>query len=236
MVAGACFLWDYKLGFESTKYYTAAAVALYTILNGALTLWIWGVEKGNIYVGTSPSGEKVCRPQGPSCACLQPPDSLALLFPEQSPAAAKTLLLDFDLFCHKEECSDIQPHRNYHTQELSQVGDNQDLPPVHRVVRRGRPLHRGSVSDDSRDFRVYNWEGGRQEVCEGRGRSRGGSGPEVQRRDARYAGWFHIWRRGRKFDWELKWQEGREAAEGLVGPVPPLRVWSEPLDWDHIRF
>lgn len=59
LVAAACFLWDYKFGFESTKYYTAAAVVVYSILNSALTLWIWGKEKGIVYVGTAPSGEKV---------------------------------------------------------------------------------------------------------------------------------------------------------------------------------
>jgi signal peptidase complex subunit 2 len=58
-IAAACFLWDYKLGFESTKYYTAAAVTLYTLINTALTLWIMFREKGVIYEGTSPSGEKV---------------------------------------------------------------------------------------------------------------------------------------------------------------------------------
>ncbi|SPJ87894.1 related to signal peptidase 18 KD subunit [Fusarium torulosum] len=58
-IAAACFLWDYKLGFESTKYYTAAAVALYTLINTALTLWIMFREKGIIYEGTSPSGEKI---------------------------------------------------------------------------------------------------------------------------------------------------------------------------------
>ncbi|KAK1688384.1 microsomal signal peptidase 25 kDa subunit [Colletotrichum godetiae] len=59
LIAGACFLWDYQLGFDSTKYYTAAAVVLYSILNGALTLWIWLKEAGTVYEGTSPSGEKV---------------------------------------------------------------------------------------------------------------------------------------------------------------------------------
>lgn len=56
-VAGLCFLWDYKLGFEATKWYTAAAVAVYTLLNGALTAWILYVERGTVYVGTAPSGE-----------------------------------------------------------------------------------------------------------------------------------------------------------------------------------
>lgn len=59
LIAAACFLWDYKLGFESTKYYTAAAVGVYSLLNTALTLWIWLMEKGTIYVGTAPSGETV---------------------------------------------------------------------------------------------------------------------------------------------------------------------------------
>lgn len=58
-VAAACFLWDYKLGFESTKYYTAGAVAVYSLLNTALTLWIWLKEKGVVYVGTAPKGETV---------------------------------------------------------------------------------------------------------------------------------------------------------------------------------
>ncbi|CAM1503031.1 Fc.00g078070.m01.CDS01 [Cosmosporella sp. VM-42] len=58
-LAAACFLWDYKLGFESTKYYTAAAVAVYSLINTALTLWIMVKEKGTVYEGTSPSGEKI---------------------------------------------------------------------------------------------------------------------------------------------------------------------------------
>ncbi len=62
-ISAATFYWDYKLGFESTKYYTAAAVAVYACLNSALTFWIWGVEKGKIYVGTSPSGDKAGTPQ-----------------------------------------------------------------------------------------------------------------------------------------------------------------------------
>ncbi|KAI0394716.1 microsomal signal peptidase 25 kDa subunit-domain-containing protein [Xylariaceae sp. FL0594] len=58
-IAAACFLWDYKLGFESTKWYTAAAVALYALVNGALTLWITFVEKGIVYQGTAPDGSKI---------------------------------------------------------------------------------------------------------------------------------------------------------------------------------
>lgn len=61
VIAGACFAWDYKFGFESTKYLTAVAVAIYTILNTVLTYWITYVEKGVVYQGVSPSGEKVRR-------------------------------------------------------------------------------------------------------------------------------------------------------------------------------
>ncbi|KAI1482469.1 hypothetical protein K445DRAFT_313391 [Daldinia sp. EC12] len=58
-VAAACFAWDYKLGFDATKYYTAAAVALYALLNGVLTFWISFVEKGTVYQGVAPDGTKI---------------------------------------------------------------------------------------------------------------------------------------------------------------------------------
>ncbi|KAI1288906.1 microsomal signal peptidase 25 kDa subunit-domain-containing protein [Xylaria venustula] len=58
-IAAACFLWDYKLGFENTKLYTAVAVALYSLVNGALTIWISFGEKGIVYQGTAPNGTKV---------------------------------------------------------------------------------------------------------------------------------------------------------------------------------
>lgn len=51
-LCAATFAWDYKYGFESTKFYTTIAVAVYTLLNTALTFWIWGVEKNTVYVGT----------------------------------------------------------------------------------------------------------------------------------------------------------------------------------------
>lgn len=69
LIAAACFLWDYKLGFESTKYYTAAAVAVYTVLNSVLTFWIGFVEKGTVYQAVGPDGSKVR-------AAAQPPDVL----------------------------------------------------------------------------------------------------------------------------------------------------------------
>lgn len=50
-IAAATFYLDYTLGWDKTKAGTFWAVILYFILNGALTLWIWGVEKGRVYVG-----------------------------------------------------------------------------------------------------------------------------------------------------------------------------------------
>lgn len=58
IVAGATFAADYKLGWEATKYWTAVAVAVYAVLNGGLTYWMWAVEKGLVFQGTR-SGSKV---------------------------------------------------------------------------------------------------------------------------------------------------------------------------------
>ncbi|KAJ3523897.1 hypothetical protein NM208_g12273 [Fusarium decemcellulare] len=49
-IAAACFVWDYKLGFESTKLYTAVAVAVYTLINTALTISITSSTKKNVPV------------------------------------------------------------------------------------------------------------------------------------------------------------------------------------------
>jgi hypothetical protein len=95
-IAAACFFWDYKLGFESTKYYTAAAVTLYTLINGALTLWIMFREKGVVYEGTSPSGEKVKQ--------IYWHLHWTLL----------TSLLDLNQQLYQEERPHLQPHCHYH--------------------------------------------------------------------------------------------------------------------------
>ncbi|KXJ92002.1 microsomal signal peptidase 25 kDa subunit-domain-containing protein [Microdochium bolleyi] len=58
-LAAACFGWDYKFGFESTKLYTAVAVAVYALLNAALTYWISFVEKSIVYQATAPDGSKI---------------------------------------------------------------------------------------------------------------------------------------------------------------------------------
>ncbi|KAL2159237.1 hypothetical protein VTH06DRAFT_2670 [Thermothelomyces fergusii] len=60
-LAAACFAWDYRYGFEATKYLTAAAVAAYTMLSGALTAWMACVERGTVYVGTSRDGAETVR-------------------------------------------------------------------------------------------------------------------------------------------------------------------------------
>lgn len=58
-ICAATFYWDYKFGFDNTKLYTAIAVAIYTILNGALTFWIFYVEKGTVYTGFNKWGDKI---------------------------------------------------------------------------------------------------------------------------------------------------------------------------------
>ncbi|KAL8952942.1 MAG: hypothetical protein Q9222_001161 [Ikaeria aurantiellina] len=51
IIAAITFYADYKLGWDATKFWTLWAVIAYFILNGALTYWIWGVEKGTIFTG-----------------------------------------------------------------------------------------------------------------------------------------------------------------------------------------
>lgn len=58
-VAGACFAWDFKLGFEATKSYTAVAVGLYALLNGLMTLWSFFAEQNIVYEGVAPDGSKL---------------------------------------------------------------------------------------------------------------------------------------------------------------------------------
>ncbi|SPN97775.1 related to signal peptidase 18 KD subunit [Cephalotrichum gorgonifer] len=59
LTAAVCFAWDYKLGYDRTKYWTAGAVLLYMILSASMTAWMTFVEKGVIYEGVAPSGEAI---------------------------------------------------------------------------------------------------------------------------------------------------------------------------------
>ena len=61
VIAAATFYADYKFGWDKTKYWTFWAVLAYFTLNGALTVWIWGVEKGKVFTGEvdhPPEGRK----------------------------------------------------------------------------------------------------------------------------------------------------------------------------------
>ena len=51
VIAAVTFYADYKLGWDATKEATLWAVTAYFIINGALTVWIWGVERGKVFVG-----------------------------------------------------------------------------------------------------------------------------------------------------------------------------------------
>jgi len=51
LIAAITFYADYKLGWDKTKDATFWAVLIYFTLNGALTFWIWGVEKGKVFTG-----------------------------------------------------------------------------------------------------------------------------------------------------------------------------------------
>ena len=57
-IAAVTFYYDYRQGWDQTKYFTFFAVIAYFILNGLLTLWIWGVERGKVYTGEYPGEPK----------------------------------------------------------------------------------------------------------------------------------------------------------------------------------
>ncbi|TKX25570.1 putative signal peptidase complex subunit spc2 [Elsinoe australis] len=58
IICAITFAYDYKLGFEATKYWTAGTVTIYFLLNGAFTYWLWFVEKDVVYNGDA-KGRKV---------------------------------------------------------------------------------------------------------------------------------------------------------------------------------
>lgn len=51
-IAGALFYYDWKFGWEHSKPFTLPAVAIYFLLNGAFTYWVWAIEANQIFSGT----------------------------------------------------------------------------------------------------------------------------------------------------------------------------------------
>lgn len=64
LVAAVTFYFDYKLGWDETKGWTLWAAIAYFLLNGALTFWISGVEKGTIFVGETNQKQVQCGQPG----------------------------------------------------------------------------------------------------------------------------------------------------------------------------
>ncbi|KAK4984520.1 hypothetical protein LTR50_006544 [Elasticomyces elasticus] len=52
LISAATFYFDWTLGFEKTKYWTGAAVAVYFALNGAFTWWYLLGDEGLVFEGT----------------------------------------------------------------------------------------------------------------------------------------------------------------------------------------
>ncbi|KAL7628278.1 hypothetical protein AAE478_002477 [Parahypoxylon ruwenzoriense] len=102
-VAGACFLWDYRLGFDATKYWTAGAVAAYALLNAVLTYWIGFVERGVVYQGAHEDGSRISI--ATSTKKNAPTYHLAItVTPKQGPPQTIELALSFT------EWFDVQGH------------------------------------------------------------------------------------------------------------------------------
>ncbi len=51
VIAALTFAADFQFGWDATKAGTFWAVLAYFAFNGALNLWIWGVEKNVVYSG-----------------------------------------------------------------------------------------------------------------------------------------------------------------------------------------
>lgn len=58
LIAGALFALDYRYGWDVTKPYTLPACVAYFALNGALTVWIFAVERHLLFDGTADGGKK----------------------------------------------------------------------------------------------------------------------------------------------------------------------------------
>lgn len=65
IIAAITFYFDWKLGWDATKHYTAGACLLYFTCNAFLTLWIWKYEAGKVFVGYRQGGQKVSWKQDP---------------------------------------------------------------------------------------------------------------------------------------------------------------------------
>ncbi|KAF1986189.1 putative signal peptidase complex component [Aulographum hederae CBS 113979] len=59
LLAAALFYFDYTSGWATTAPYTLPAVLVYFALNGAYTAWIFIVERGAVFEGVGPQGERV---------------------------------------------------------------------------------------------------------------------------------------------------------------------------------
>lgn len=145
ILAAACFAWDYKLGFDITKYYTAAAVAVYAVLNSALTLWIWKKENGVVYVGTAPSGETV------RIGSFSPSLPVPLDYRDRQTLNPPFAGNNRDL--NPQEHPGVHPNHNHRTSQVQvlQARDHHHHPLLHRVVRRSRPLRTRALPDHAGD-------------------------------------------------------------------------------------
>lgn len=60
-IAAFTFYADRRLGWEATTSpWIISAVAAYFAINTVFTVWVWGVEAGEVFAGRRKSGETVC--------------------------------------------------------------------------------------------------------------------------------------------------------------------------------
>ncbi|WEW58422.1 signal peptidase complex subunit spc2 [Emydomyces testavorans] len=58
-IAAVSFYIDYTKGWQATKPWILPAVIAYFVMNLALTIWIWGIEAGQVFEGSKIGGERL---------------------------------------------------------------------------------------------------------------------------------------------------------------------------------
>ena len=69
-IAAFTFYADRRLGWEATTSpWIISAVVAYFAINSVFTVWVWGVEAGEVFCGRRRSGEMVCLTSFSSARC-----------------------------------------------------------------------------------------------------------------------------------------------------------------------
>ncbi|KAL8639564.1 MAG: hypothetical protein Q9228_003416 [Teloschistes exilis] len=122
VIAGITFWADHKLGWDATKYWTLLAVIAYFILNGALTYWIWGVEKGKIFTGEI--NDTLVRTKTSSVNKHQPTYKLRVRYEKQGKKPQQlNISAPFTRWFDSDGCFVATPFQQWLASEIPVIGE-----------------------------------------------------------------------------------------------------------------